>query len=101
LLGDAILLTFLGDAQRLHENFWMRKNIVVDGLLQCLVGDRRFAGVYRLRQCRDAAGERECASNREKDKQLLNVHTGHSSITQNGPAVETRQPYFIVAEIWP
>jgi hypothetical protein len=29
----------------------------------------------------------------------LNVHTSHPSITQNGPAAETRQPYFIVAEI--
>jgi hypothetical protein len=55
----------------------MRKNIVVDGLLERLVGGQRFAGVCRLRQRRDAAGERECANNRESDKRPPNLHIGH------------------------
>ncbi len=37
----------------------MRKNIVVDGLLQCPIGDQRFAGVCRLRERREATRERE------------------------------------------
>src|SRR5580704_2670313 len=77
----------------------MRKNIVVDGLLQCLVGDQRFAGVCRLRRGRNAAEERECACNRESNEPLSTLHTSRSSITQNGPAGGTRQPYSIVAEV--
>jgi hypothetical protein len=96
LLGGAIFLTFLGEAQRLNQHFRMRKNIVVDGLLQCLVGDQRLAGVCRLRQRWDAAGECEGACNRESNKQSFNLHNSHASITPSGPACGTRETYFIV-----
>jgi hypothetical protein len=52
----------------------MRKDIAVDGPLQCLVGDKCIA-VCRLRHGWDATEEREGARNRESDKQLSILHT--------------------------